>query len=441
MNRLCVCLALLSTCHLAAAVPPADWTFELQCRSSLDPNIPAFNLPIGASLSSQYVSLDTDGGVAIRAIMSSPNATEGIFYGRNGVGGLIHTINSPDPYYSSSLALRNGQIGLSIFFDGAEVRNTTGALLQTFPAGGPEAVSSFSALSITSDGALGYRGDFGSAKKYIIDEYIGGTRTQTMVANSFDGTYSFLFSPVLNDARQMAGKVLLNAGGQAVLRWEPDGSLTTIATSGAQYSTFVNSIAMAQNGIVAYSARRTSDSIWQVAWSDGAQETVVARGGDLGIVNGSLANFPPAVNSSGWVALRPSDPVSTALYVGDGDGLIKLVEYGQPIETDIGTLTFGFDFGGGTGKQVMNGAVAINDAGQIAFAAFLNNGTIGVFVATPQQGCAIDWNSDGELDFFDVQTFLAAFASNDPQADLVPDGQLNFFDVAAFLNLFSQGCP
>lgn len=442
MRSLCVSFALVATTSgVSPASPPSTWSFQLQCRSSLDPNIPAFNLPIGSSLSSQYVSLDANGGVAIRAFLSLPNATEGIFYGRDGVGGLVHTINNVDPYYSTSLALRNGQIGMSIFFAGAEVRNTSGTLLQAFPAGGPEAVSSFSSLSITSDGALGYRGDFGSEKKYIIDQFIAGVRTQTMIANTYDGNYSFLFSPVLNDARQMAGKVFPSAGGQAVLRWEADGSPTTIVTTGPQYNTFVNSIAMAQNGIVAYSGRRTTDSVWQVALSDGSSETVVAQGGDLGIVNGSIANFPPVVNSDGWVALRASDPVSTALFVGDGDGLVKLVEYDQPIETDVGTLTFGFDFGSGTGKQVMNGAIAINDAGQIGFAAFLNNGTIGVFVATPEQGCVPDWTDDGVLDFFDVQEFLAAFAAHDPAADLAADGLFNFFDVAEFLDLFSQGCP
>lgn len=425
----------------ALAAPPTDWTFELQCRSSLDPNIPAFNLPIGSSLSSQYVALDDDGGVAIRVVLGIPNATEGVFYGRGGVGGLIHTVNSTDPYYSSGIALRNGRIALPIFFSGVEVRDTAGALDQYFAPGGPEGVNGFSSLSITSDGAIGYRGDFGSEQKNIIDEYVSGVRIQTQVANTFDGLYSFLFSPKLNDARQMLGKVFPETGGQAVIRWEPGGSRTTIAQTGAVYNAFVNSTALAENGLVAFSGRRTADSVWQVMRADGVSETRIAQGGDLGIVNSSIANFPPVVNSDGLVALRASDPVSTALFVGDGDGLVKLVEYGQIIQTDIGPLTFGFDFGGGTGKQVMNGAIAINDDGQVAFAAFLHNGTIGVFVATPADDCVPDFTGDGTLDFFDVQAFLAAFAANDSSADLAPDGLFDFFDVQAFLQAFAAGCP
>ncbi len=54
--------------------------------------------------------------------------------------------------------------------------------------------------------------------------------------------------------------------------------------------------------------------------------------------------------------------------------------------------------------------------------------------------CVADFNADGELDFFDVQAFLAAFAAGDPAADLTGEGRLDFFDVQAFLAAFSAGC-
>lgn len=47
----------------------------------------------------------------------------------------------------------------------------------------------------------------------------------------------------------------------------------------------------------------------------------------------------------------------------------------------------------------------------------------------------------GVLNFFDVQTFLAAFAAQEQSADLVDDNAWNFFDVQAFLTAFSAGCP
>jgi subtilisin family serine protease len=47
----------------------------------------------------------------------------------------------------------------------------------------------------------------------------------------------------------------------------------------------------------------------------------------------------------------------------------------------------------------------------------------------------------GELNFFDVSAFLAAFSANEPDADLNSDGIFNFFDVSSYLSAFSAGCP
>lgn len=60
------------------------------------------------------------------------------------------------------------------------------------------------------------------------------------------------------------------------------------------------------------------------------------------------------------------------------------------------------------------------------------------FAEAPE--CVADFNGDGELNFFDVQAFLAAFAAGDLDADLTSEGILDFFDVQAFLAAFSAGC-
>ncbi|GAB4384356.1 MAG: hypothetical protein Kow0022_06710 [Phycisphaerales bacterium] len=66
------------------------------------------------------------------------------------------------------------------------------------------------------------------------------------------------------------------------------------------------------------------------------------------------------------------------------------------------------------------------------------------FVAAVTEGgpaCSADTNSDGRLDFFDIQIFLNWFAVNDGRADFTGDGLFDFFDVQTFLQAFSQGCP
>ena len=55
--------------------------------------------------------------------------------------------------------------------------------------------------------------------------------------------------------------------------------------------------------------------------------------------------------------------------------------------------------------------------------------------------CTPDLNNDGSLDFFDVSSFLTAFANQDPIADFTSDGGYDFFDVSAFLTAFGAGCP
>lgn len=78
----------------------------------------------------------------------------------------------------------------------------------------------------------------------------------------------------------------------------------------------------------------------------------------------------------------------------------------------------------------------------------LNVGSLQVIVNAslargPGSPCnAVDYAEPfGQLNFFDVSAFLAAFTNGEGQADLAYDGEFNFFDVSTFLQLYAQGCP
>ncbi len=73
--------------------------------------------------------------------------------------------------------------------------------------------------------------------------------------------------------------------------------------------------------------------------------------------------------------------------------------------------------------------------------AFMSSPTPGTSNGTCTSECLVDLNNDGDLNFFDVSAFLAAFSANDPIADFNNDGMFNFFDVSSFLSAFSAGCP
>ena len=55
--------------------------------------------------------------------------------------------------------------------------------------------------------------------------------------------------------------------------------------------------------------------------------------------------------------------------------------------------------------------------------------------------CPADLTGDGNLNFFDVSAFLAAYNTMNPIADFTGDGMFNFFDVSAFLAAYNMGCP
>lgn len=84
-----------------------------------------------------------------------------------------------------------------------------------------------------------------------------------------------------------------------------------------------------------------------------------------------------------------------------------------------------------------------NDLGtQNVIEAGLDNIRVTAFVCEDMGPvCVADFNSDGELDFFDVSAFLQALGNESPSADVNNDGSWDFFDVSEFLQLFNQGCP
>jgi len=450
-----------------AAVPatvlaqlPQDWTIELIARSSLNPAIPAFRLPQGSSLSSQPVSLDENGNVAIRTFLDG-SPSEGVFFGNTAGGSLVISGTSPDPLFDGSVDTFGGRIAVAdAFFTGPDLNvfDTAGALLETFPPGGSLATTSPRGPTLSLDGDVCYKADFGFAgDRVVVDRFDGDTRIQLPVADDFSGTYDFIFTPRMNANRQVVLNTIPSPFGtgpqRRIVRFDPTPASstylpTTIAETGARWDAFVNSTGIGSDGSVAFTGRRTADGIREVVLAaPNGNFTVIAEGGQMTISNSNLANFPPVNNANGLAAFRVEDGSnSTALYVGDGTDLVRIVGAGDPLDTDLGPIPAGFDFGGTTGVQTINSSIDINDRNQIAFCAFLQNGTIGVFLASPAGPTPCN-PADlappfGFLDLADTDAFIGAFLAADPAADLAPP--FGFFDLAdtdAFIGAFLAGCP
>ncbi|MFG0247000.1 MAG: GC-type dockerin domain-anchored protein [Phycisphaerales bacterium JB052] len=96
------------------------------------------------------------------------------------------------------------------------------------------------------------------------------------------------------------------------------------------------------------------------------------------------------------------------------------------------------------GLAVTNwGGININDDGttQRIVVSATDADRVYVFSITPPCSSADLAGPFGQLNFFDVSAFLAAFSNADPVADFNGDGMYNFFDISAFLTVFSAGCP
>jgi hypothetical protein len=352
--------ALLLGAHAATGGVPQDWDIELVCRSSLDPNILAFRLPQGSSLSSQYVSLDEQGNVAIRVFLSG-SPSEAVFYGNTGFGRLALVGTSPDPIWSVTVETRDGLIAVedgTFGPGGASVFDSEGDLVERYDLG---LVGVDSLAGVAPDAAIGYRAAIGLAGQGIVlDRFESGNRQQDILLSTLDidDDVDFILSPEMNASKQFVANTLpLSGPSRRIVRLSPDGTggylRETVAETGGQFNAFVNSTAIAPDGAVAFNARRAGDSVWQVTRSDepGEPLATIAEGGQMGIVNSNLANFPPVVNSGGLVAFRVEDSAgSTALFVGDGtggpDSLVRIVGNGDTAQTDLGPIPFGFDFGG-----------------------------------------------------------------------------------------------
>ena len=117
---------------------------------------------------------------------------------------------------------------------------------------------------------------------------------------------------------------------------------------------------------------------------------------------------------------------------------------GACVAQDYTLISFTIDSGGqstrSAGAYTLAGTIAQHDAAAASSAGMfqLQSGFWSPTVATP---CPGDITGDGELNFFDVSAFLAAFTNMDPVADFTGDGQFNFFDVSTFLSAYTAGCP
>ncbi len=441
-NTLFVLIAAGAGSVQAVAQVPTEWTFKIVAREGQTGQ--GVGLPPGAELVQNDPGLDDDGSACVRFTVGGG---DGVFVYDAAAGTGQVVVSNASAVYFSSIDMLGGRIALTSA-DGVEVRDKAGVLLYSFPLGGSEGVTgSINRARLTSTGAVGYRAASGSLTKNLTDRYDAGDRVQVALAST--SGYTFLYSPTVNNLLQMAGKADPLSGGNAVVRWEQgQPAVTILATAGSDYNLVSNGTDLNDAGEVAFFARRSADSQFELLKGSGGTLTRIAAAGDQGIANSAFANFPPVINNNGLVAFRPNNG-GNRIYLGDGAELVYVVGDNSEIPVGDGTtLTLGS--GTGSPRTSIVGNIALNNANQIAFIGRLSDGTDALIIATPVTGTACgtaDFDGDGDSGTdADIEAFFACLAGNccgacwHVGADFNADGDAGTdADIEAFFRVLAGG--
>ena len=385
--------ALFATPVLHAALPTYE-TVELQARTNLLVNDEGWNLPPGSSFNSISASINANAEVAFR-VQVVPDEVDpglsrpGVWLGSHGAGHLVY-VGDVDALIDNDTCINDaGDIAFTISASGSG----NALYLYDASAGSAGAVNtlpvipnSYQSPCVNADGDIGFQASFSGGRAYAAR--LGGTTAIYVgdAAVSPGSPYTYLYTPSFNAAGTIAAKVATSADqfSQVEIRaFARDGSsqrlLANQATDVASpYSKFDNSLALADDGTIAVVATRAADNRRVVLRSDGTTTTEIAAVDPAGTIL-ELDAFPPAINASGWVAFRARDAQGQAIYLGDGETLLRVAGNGDVVMTDLGAAQLGQH----DSSPVFSGRPAINAHGDIAFVA-------GVY---PEGDNQVEWGS------------------------------------------------
>lgn len=392
----------------AIAMPPPYTGIQLQARSNLLVNDNGWNLPPGSSFNSNSADINANGDVtfsvgAVPIDGDQSRVGAGIWLGGNGSGGIVVRHDPPpgDPdafiIIADKPTLNAGrQVAYYTSLDGG-----TYVLRRYDPATGSSSPVSLLPLTPTSianpwiaaDGAIGFKGRFGSGYGFASRD--GSTSTLYVVDNLVDAgsVYSYVFSPAMNASKKIAGKVSTNAAytQNEIRLFSADGSSVRVIADRASdatsaYAGFDNSLALNSGGSIAVVARLFTGNVRCVLRLDpvggGYVATEIARVDVAGTIR-EIDAFAPAINDNGLVVFRARDANGQAIYAGDGSGLRRVVGKADIVMTDLGSGQIGQHIDNPSSWPIFSGAPSVNIHGDIAFIAALH----------PQGNTQVEWGS------------------------------------------------
>jgi len=404
----CFAAALVSFSAPLLAALPVYTDAQLQARTNLIVNDNSWNLPPGSSFNSITASINNAGVVAfpVQVVPIDGNLSNtgvGIWSGSDGVGGIVQTHQAPAEFISDRAGI-NG--------DGKIVYYTHGDAYRLWiydPVAGvsapvntlPLTPSSFNGQTIDDDGVVGYRAGLPGGSGLASTG--AGSSVLHIVDNGIDpgSPYSYIYTPSMNASRRIAAKVSVGPPGNftkdEIRVFDTTGAYETLAVDvdtdpSSPFVAFDNSVSLNVIGEVAVVVRLAAGNqraVYRLTpTGTGVKATQIARVDPSGPIL-ELDAFSPVINDQGLVAFRARDAQGQAIYVGDGETLLRVAGKGDRVQTDLGTGQLGQH----DTSPVFSGAPGINARGDIVFVAGLHpdgNNQVewgsGVFVARVASG-------------------------------------------------------
>jgi hypothetical protein len=386
----------------AFAALPNQWGFELEVRSNLLINDNGYNLPPGSSFNSITADINNNDQVALLVQVVPGDDSMHVWSGAHGNGQLVWAgvVNA----FLSDVKINT--LGQIVF---PQTDSATDGIYVYSPVTGtatristlPIIPNSWGSPDINDAGAVGFRADFSSGKAFVSAS--AGSALIHAGDNGVDpgSSYTFLFTPAFNNARQIAGKVSTNAAftNNEIRIFNSNGSSVLIAqdkttNASSPFASFDNSVGINDAGQVAFVAKRAADNRRAVYRSDGTTTVEIAAVDPLGVVR-DIEFFSAALNLSGVVAFRGKDANGQAIFAGDGTSLRRVVGKLDVLPSDLGHAQVAQN----DSSPVFGGGVAINDRGDIVFTATL----------TPVGNDQIEWGSGVYVAYADDRLFANNF--------------------------------
>jgi hypothetical protein len=370
-------------------------------------------------------------------------------------GELIFTLQTtsgtPEDQFGSSIAIDNGIVAIGAFTDSDNGPRSgaaylfdasTGQQIMKLVASDGSPNDYFGASIAIDDGivVVGAESDDdngeNSGSAYIFDAQTG---TQIAKLLPEDGAPGDFFGNTIDiDNGIVAVTALQYVDGSAYLFDASSGEqlFKLIATDGAPDDQFGHDIAIEDN-IVAVGAPRDDDnntdsgSVYLFNATTGAQvKKLLADDGDVQDRFGrSVAIESSIVAVGAWGEFDDNGPHAGTAYLFDVPTGLQITKLLASDGEALDHLGISID--------IDNGTVAAGADGDDDHA----NGSGAAYLFTTPDFCPADLNADGTINFFDVYTFIVAFTSNSPLADLTNDARWDMADVSVFIQAATSGCP